>query len=97
MDRLHICAIGIVNTFDSSFRKQGIRLLIPVALLVFNYFRMSGMVFSDTDKMKGVFFKIKWLIEFSYRINIKLVWSSWQFFYQEKLATKLNKDGPERS
>ena len=64
MERFHICAIGVAKTFDPSFRKRPGRLSIPVALLVFNSFRKSNMVFSETlVKWKG-FFRIKQLIEF---------------------------------
>ena len=54
MERLHICAIGVAKTFEPSFRKRPDRLSIPVALLVFNSFRKSDMVFSETlVKWKG--------------------------------------------
>ena len=47
-ERLHICAIGVARTFDPSFRERPDRLSIPVALLAFNSFRKSDMVFSET-------------------------------------------------
>ena len=60
MERLHICVIGVAKTFEPSFRKRPDRLSIPVALLVFNSFRKSDMVFSET--------LVKWK-EFSSRLS----------------------------
>ena len=54
MQRLDICAIEVAKTFDPSFRKRPDRLSIPVALLVFNSFRKSNIVFSEIlVKLKG--------------------------------------------
>ena len=48
MERLQICAIGVAKTFEPSFRKWPDSLSVPVALLVFNSFRKSDMVFLET-------------------------------------------------
>ena len=48
MESLRICVIGVAKTFESFFRKRPDRLSIPVTLLVFNAFRMSDMVLSET-------------------------------------------------
>ena len=47
MERLQICAIGVAKTFEPSFRKWPDSLSVPVALLVFNSFRKSDMVFLE--------------------------------------------------